>query len=42
MAESERLYRQLDALRFSPPVNEAVMDALRQPCEKLESVDRPA
>ena len=42
MAEPERLHRRLDSLRFPPPVAEAVMDALRQPCEKLESADRPA
>ena len=32
----------VEFLRFPPPVAEAVMDALRQSCEKIESADRPA
>src|SRR5271166_2745817 len=41
MAEPERLHWRLDSFRFPPPVEQAVMDVLRQPCEKLESANRP-
>ena len=42
VAEPQRLHRLLDALGFAPPVAKAVMDALREPGEKLESADRAA
>src|ERR1700730_18158705 len=42
MAQPERLRGLLDSLLFPPPVAEAVLDALCEPGEKLESADRPA
>jgi hypothetical protein len=41
MAEPERLHRRLDALRFPPSVEEAALDALGEPDEKLDRADRP-
>jgi len=41
MTELERLPGRLDSLRFPPSVEEALIDAEREPGEKLESAGRP-
>src|ERR1700684_4054872 len=41
MAEPKRLYWQLDSLRLSSTVEEALIDALRETDEKFENTGRP-